>query len=329
MANPETHRGDEAWLIALVGPTGSGKSHLAMNLANHLEVEIVNCDSMQVHRGLNIGTAKPSPEWRRRIPHHLFDVIAPDQYYSAGRYMADARRLCRDIANRARVPVVVGGTGLYLRALLQGVFEGPGRSRDLRARLERMAARRGWPFLHRLLTRVDAEAATRIQAADRIRVIRALEVYFAAGEPISRLQTRQQPLVGFSVLKVGLTMARQRLYDRIDRRVESMFQEGLIEEVRQLLQKGYSPDCKGFEALGYRHVSAHLQGQLELRAAIERTQQDTRRYAKRQMTWFRRDPEIHWLHGAGDESGVLEQSLQVLAQAGGPPPSSRETEQPL
>ncbi len=293
-----------------------------MNLAKHLDIEIVNCDSKQLHRGLNIGTAKPLPEWRQKVPHHLLDVIAPDEYYSAGRYMADGRRLCRNITNRGRVPVVVGGTGLYLRALLQGVFEGPGRSGDLRERLGRISAQKGRPFLHRLLTRVDPEAATHIQPTDRIRVIRALEVYFIAGEPISWLQTQQQPLLGFSVLKVGLTMGRQRLYDKIDRRVESMFQEGLVEEVQELLQSGYTPDCKGFEALGYRQAAAYSQGQIDLRTAIERTQQDSRRYAKRQLTWFRREKGIHWIHGSGDETEVLEQLLKIFTEAGGRLPSA-------
>lgn len=295
-----------------------------MEIANHLDIEIVNCDSMQLHREMNIGTAKPRARWRRRVPHHLFDLISPDEYYSAGQYMTDGRRLCHQIRERGRVPVVVGGTGLYLRALVEGIFEGPGRSDRLRQRLCEIERRKGLPFLRRLLCRVDPVAANQIQSGDQIRMIRALEVYFLAGKPITHLQRNQEPLSGFRVLKVGLTMARQELYDRIDRRVESMFEKGLVDEVKQLLKTDYLPNCKGFEALGYRHVVAYLQGRLDHRTAIEYTQQDTRRYAKRQLTWFRRDKEIHWIHGSGEQPETLEQFLKICTQAGGPLPSTRQ-----
>ncbi len=307
--SPDTSRPK---LIALAGPTGSGKSALAVEAALVLGCEIVNCDSMQLYRRLNIGTAKPSDRQRSLVPHHLYDLIEPDEVYSAGRYMQEARGICRQIAGRGRTPLVVGGTGLYLRALLEGVFEGPGRTEGLRQRLHRIADRRGSDYLHRLLAKRDPEAAGRIAPADRIRLIRALEVFFATGAPISRLQPARQPFDELSIVKIGLNLPRSDLYARINRRVEEMFQSGLIEEVESLLRQGYSPDLKAFEALGYRAVVRFLKAEISLEEAVESTKQDTRRYAKRQMTWFRREPGMHWIPFAGEDPQALAEVLRIL-----------------
>lgn len=309
---------EEPLLLAIVGPTASGKSHLAVQAALHLQGEIVNCDSMQMIRHLDLGTAKPSLEERRKVPHHLYDVIEPDEYYSAGRYMKEGRRLCHEIAARGKVPVVVGGTGLYLRSLLEGLFEGPGPSPTLRRRLQRIAERKGTPYLHRWLERKDPAGAAEIAPGDRIRLVRALEVYYLTGQPISRLQARRQPLEGFRVLKVGLGLPRPELYGRINRRVEQMFEQGLLEEVRGLLDRGYSPECKGFEALGYRQAVAVLRGEMDLQEAIRQTQQESRRYAKRQLTWFRREKQIRWLDRAGEDPAALQTLLAWVEELSSP-----------
>ncbi|MFQ5929864.1 MAG: tRNA (adenosine(37)-N6)-dimethylallyltransferase MiaA [Acidobacteriota bacterium] len=301
-------------LVALVGPTASGKSTLAVRAAQALDGEVVNCDSVQVYRSLDVGTAKPTEEQRRQVPHHLYDIIDPDQYFSAGRYMVEARKVCREIAQPGQIPFVVGGSGLYLRALLEGVFEGPARSEEIRERLRKIGCRKGLDYLHRLLKKKDPQAALRVQPGDRIRIVRALEIYFLTGKPISELQPRREPLKDLSILKIGLNLPRSILYDRINRRVSQMFRSGLIEEVNQLLDRGYSPDCKGFEALGYRHAISLLGGNLSREEAIKLTQRDTRRYAKRQMTWFRREEDIHWLLGPGEAPETLEHLLQLVEE---------------
>ncbi len=299
-------------LIVILGPTASGKSTLALRVAPELGGEIVNCDSMQMVRHLEIGTAKPSLEERHRVPHHLFDLVGPDEYFSAGTYMQEARRLCREIAARGRTPLVVGGTGLYLRVLLEGIFSGPGRSEDVRRRLDRIVLRRGSPVLHRILARRDPLAAAAIEPGDRVRVVRALEVLLLTGRQMSRLQPEVRPLEGFRIVKVGLEVPRPELYGRINLRVNRMFAGGLLEEVAHLLDLGYAPSAKAFEALGYRHAVAVVRGEMSLERAIELTQRDTRRYAKRQLTWFRREKNVRWLHVAGDDPSAREQFLSLL-----------------
>ena len=308
-------------LLVLLGPTGTGKSELGVGIAQALGGEIVNCDSIQLYCQLEIGTGQPTNEQRRLVPHHLYGVIDPDEYYSAGRYMSEARQVCREIAQRGGLPIVVGGTGLYLRALLEGIFEGPGRQEELRQRLQRIGSRKGFAYLHTLLKKKDPETAQRIQPADRLRIVRALEVYFSTGTPISHFQRsqpgsrfRQQPLDGFCILKFGLNLPRQILYDRIQRRVDEMFRSGLVEEVKQLLDKGYSPASKGFEALGYRHTISFLSGELGLEEMIELTGRDTRNYAKRQLTWFRKEKDVHWIDFPGETTQALEEALKTVKQ---------------
>ncbi len=301
-------------LIAIVGPTASGKTTLSVSAAHLLGGEIVNCDSIQVYRCLEAGTAKPTAEQRKSIPHHLYDLIDPHEYYSAGRYMLEARRVCREIAARGKIPLVVGGTGLYLRALLEGIFEGPGRSKEIRERIDLIAHRKGVDYLYRLLERKDPGAARRIQPNDQIRVVRALEIYWLSGRPISQLLERRKPLSGFSILRAGLNLPRPVLYTRINYRVQEMFRSGLVEEVERLLKGGYSPQSKGFEALGYGHTAAFLQGELSLENAIALTCRDTRRYAKRQMTWFHREKDIQWIPYAGEDSAALERLLKLAKE---------------
>ena len=299
-------------LLALVGPTASGKSDLAATIAQIFEGEIVNCDSMQMHRLLDIGTAKPSAELRGKVPHHLYDIIDPEEFFSAGKYMLEARKTCKEVCSRGRVPIVTGGTGLYLKVLLEGIFEGPGREVKIRDRLEKIAQRKGLKYLHNLLRKSDPKAFHRIQSTDHIRIFRALEIYLKTGNRISDLQGMKEPLVDFSILKIGLELSRSRLYDRINRRVLKMFRNGLVEETESLLNQGYNTDSKCFEALGYRHVISLIRGKISKEVAVEMTQRDTRRYAKRQMTWFRKDPQIHWIKGPGEGELVLKRALGII-----------------
>lgn len=301
-------------LITVIGPTASGKSRLAIGLGSTLGGEIVNCDSMQLIRGMNIGTAKPTPMDRKKLPHHLYDLIDPGQIYDAGQYMVAARRVCREISSRGKIPIVVGGTGLYLRALLEGVFTGPGRDQELRQRLEKIGIRRGSGALIRMLKEVDPVTSERVHPADLNRVIRALEVFYQSGVPISQLQSLRQPIQDYKILKIGLKVEREILYDRINRRVGEMFRCGLLDEVRALLSQGYSPRTKGFEAIGYRYAASHLAGDMTLQDAIDKTCVSTRRYAKRQKTWFRKESDVRWIEDPGDAPGVLEKALAIVEE---------------
>jgi tRNA dimethylallyltransferase len=281
----------ERQLVAIVGPTGAGKSDLAMRLAAAAACEIVSCDSLQVYRGLDIGSAKPSPDSRRQVPHHLIDVVEPDAEFSAARYADLARAALADIRGRGRLPVVVGGTGLYLRALLEGLAPGPGRDAALRRRLEGLAERHGDARLHRLLRHVDPEAAARIHARDRLRVVRALEVFRVSGRTLS--QHHRAGAAGAAagpaplVVVVGLAPDRGELRRRVEARTREMFRAGLLQEVRGLLDRGYGPELRPLRAIGYRQALAVLGGRLSLAAAERDIVTETMRYAKRQMTWFR------------------------------------------
>ncbi|HYZ83600.1 MAG TPA: tRNA (adenosine(37)-N6)-dimethylallyltransferase MiaA [Bryobacteraceae bacterium] len=287
----------ESLLIAVVGATGTGKSATALALAEAYDGEIVNCDSLQLYRYLDIGTAKVSAAERSRVPHHMLDVLDPPEVFTAGDYSRAARAVVRDIAARGRVPIVVGGTGFYLRALLNGLFEGPGSDPGLRERLARRPER-----LHRLLERLDPQSASRIHPNDHKKLIRALEVCFLARRPMSRahLEEGRRPLEGFHVVKIGLNPPRELLKQRLDARTAQMFEMGLIDEVKGLLQRGYGKHTKALEAIGYRETVSYLNGELTLAQAIECAQVATRQYAKRQLTWFRRERDVVWLEQFGD-----------------------------
>lgn len=287
-------------LVCIVGPTASGKSALALQLAEEAGGEIVSCDSLQVYRGLDIGSAKPGPEEQARVRHHLLDVADPDESFSAARYAELARAALGDVVARGRRPLVVGGTGLYLRALLLGLFEGPARDEPLRRRLERMAERFGDARLHRLLRRVDPEAAARLTPRDRVRVVRALEVFQATGRPLSEhLRRPGQALSGFDVSIVVLSPPRERLLRRVEARTDEMLARGLLDEVRALLARGYSPELRPLQAIGYRQAVEVLAGRLSEADARRDIVHKTMQYAKRQRTWFRHQAQARW-YAEGD-----------------------------
>ncbi|MBZ5575261.1 MAG: tRNA (adenosine(37)-N6)-dimethylallyltransferase MiaA [Acidobacteriia bacterium] len=291
-------------LVAVVGATGSGKSALALGLAQAFAGEIVNCDSLQVYRHFDLGTAKLAPAERQGIPHHLIDIVNPDELFSAGEYARRARDVIAALSAVGRLPIIVGGTGFYLRALLDGLFEGPVRDEPLR---DRLAAReqRCPGSLHRLLARFDAEAARRIHPHDVPKVTRALEVCLLARRPVSELfRTGRSALRGYRPLKIGLSPDRELLYQRLDLRCQAMFDAGLVDEVRAILALGYPPSSKPFESHGYKQALQLVNGELTLKEAVFYAQRNTRRYAKRQVTWFRQEPGVVWLHGFGDDASV-------------------------
>lgn len=300
--------------IILLGPTGSGKTAISLALAERFRGEIVSCDSVAVYRGMELGTAKPTPEERARVPHHLIDVTTPDQPFTAGEYSRQARAALRDIATRGRLPIVTGGTGLYLRALTEGLFAGPARHEDLRARLRKSAERHGNPWLHRLLTRLDPPSAERIHANDAPKLIRAIEVCLAARKPMSAILGEEvlarDPLTGFRLLRIGLNPPRAALYERLNRRCAEMFTAGLVEETRALLAQ-YGP-VKALDSLGYKQAISVIRGEADPPQAVAAAQQGHRNYAKRQLTWFRREPEVEWFEAFGDEEETLRAAVRLI-----------------
>ncbi|WP_419804443.1 tRNA (adenosine(37)-N6)-dimethylallyltransferase MiaA [Terriglobus sp.] len=296
---------NEPLLLVLVGPTASGKTALSLTLAEHLNGEIVSCDSVAVYRGMDIGSAKPTPAEQARVPHHLIDVTTPATNYTAGDYGRAARAAIRDITARNRTPIVAGGTGLYLRALLDGLSPMPARDEALRDRLRKIAERRDPAALHRLLTRFDPAAATSIHPNDEPKLIRAVEVSVLARRPITAAwqDHRPEPLTGFHVVQFGLAPPRAELYERINARSAAMFANGLVEETRNLIAE-YGPDTRAFTALGYAQAAAVLRGAISQPDAIAATQQGHRNYSKRQGTWFRKNPRIHWLPTFGDNAAA-------------------------
>ena len=301
-------------LVVVVGPTGSGKSALALTLAERLGGEILSCDSVALYRGLDIGSAKPLAEERRRVPHHGLDLLDPDQPVTAGGYARAGRSVLRGIRERGRVPIVAGGTGLYLRALLEGLAPAPPRDEALRERLRQMAERRGTSVLHRLLRRLDSRAAALIHPHDLPKLIRSLEMTLLARRP----QTEQwaagrEPLRGFGVLQFGLNPPRAALYERLNARAAAMFARGLLDETR-ILRAHFGEHARALGSLGYAQALAILRGEQELPAAVAEAQAGHRRYAKRQLTWFRRDPAIQWLSGFGDNPTVQAEALRRVEE---------------
>ena len=306
----------DAPLIVIAGPTASGKTALALHLAERFAGEIVSCDSVCVYRGLEIGAAKPTSEERARVPHHLLDVVSPDEPFTAGDNSRLAREAIRGITSRGRLPIVAGGTGLYLRALLDGLSDAPSRNESLRENLRRRAGH-GDPYrLHRILTRLDPAAAARIHANDTPKLIRAIEVTLterrAAGAgfvPMTEQWSERgrDPLAGFRVLRICLNPSRAELYFHINYRAAEMFARGLVEETRHLVEQ-YGFACRPLAALGYAQALQVLRGELSQDDAITQAQQGHRNYAKRQLTWFRKEPEMHWLPGIGSAPATLEQA---------------------
>lgn len=287
-----------------------------MWLAERLNGEVVACDSTQLYRGFDIGTAKPSPEERRGVPHHLLDVLEGNEEATAGGYRERAIAVLEDLRARRRLPIFTVGTGLYLRVLLEGLADVPQRSEELRGRLRASATEHGFGHLHRLLQRMDRASAEKIAAADEQKLIRAIEVCLLAKRPLSEVhRTGRQPLEGWRAVKIGLAPERGKLYERVHARTEAMLASGWLEEVRGLLESGLPENAKGFDFIGYRELRGVLRGETKLEEARAAIQQATRRYAKRQMTWFRRETGVEWLNGFGDEAPIQEQALAKLRTA--------------
>jgi tRNA dimethylallyltransferase len=300
-------------LVVVLGPTAVGKSRVAVDLARRFDGEVIGGDSIQVYRGFDIGTDKPDAAARRGVPHHLIDIVDPEVQYTAADFVRDALAAARGIAARGRLPIVAGGTGLYLKALLDGLFPGPGRDPAVRAALEAEAREKGLDALFRRLEAVDPEYARKIRDRDRIRIIRALEVYAATGRPISEhFLATESPVRGRMVIRLGLTLDRETLVRRIDDRVERMFARGLVEEVRALIGRGVPESAPPFRALGYRHVLRLLKGEIGRPDAVALTKTDTRQYAKRQMTWFRKMAGVAWF--SPDDGPGLEQQVRNRLQ---------------
>ena len=326
-------------VVVVLGPTASGKTALALAIARRFRGEIVNCDSVAMYREFDIGTAKPSAAERAEIPHHLLDCVDPLADVSAGEYARQARRILREIAlpekvlresvlhegeHRKHLPIVSGGTGLYIRALLEGLFPGPQRSEELRDKLRGRAEKRGSEHLHRILRRLDSSAASRIHANDVPKVIRAIEVCLASRQtsprssrPSSRQsmtelwQQGREPLQGFRILRLGLNPNREALYARINQRAANMLDEGLIAETERLLAK-YGAQARPLASLGYKQALQFLRGELDRESALAAAQQAHRNYAKRQITWFRREPDVHWLAGLGDDPAIQAESIAMV-----------------
>lgn len=308
----------EPLLVVIVGPTGSGKTTLSLALAREFDGEIVSCDSLAVYREFEIGTAKPSAEERAMVAHHLLDVAAPTEQFTAGEYVRQARVAMTEIVARGRMPIVVGGTGLYLRALLEGLFAGREkpleRSDQLRKKLRASASRHGEGYLHRLLHRMDAEAAENIHARDDPKLIRAIEVCLAGQGRMSELwRGGRDALKGYRVVKLGLDPERALLYERIQERCRGMFERGLMEEARGLWEK-YGDAAWALNSLGYRQAVEVLRGELDAHLMITAAQQGHRNYAKRQMTWFRREKDVHWVRGFGNEPRVQAECVELIHQ---------------
>ncbi|MBI9086915.1 MAG: tRNA (adenosine(37)-N6)-dimethylallyltransferase MiaA [Desulfobacterales bacterium] len=282
-------------LIVVCGPTGIGKTAAAIGLAEALGGEIISADSMQIYRHMDVGTAKPTPDEQARVRHHLIDVVDPDEPFDAALFSTLAREVASVLAGQGKLAVVAGGTGLYIRAMLHGLFDHSPSDPDLRQRLNQEAEDQGAPALHQRLAGVDPEAAAKVHPNDRLRIVRALEIHALTGVPLSR----QQRAHGFAhspfaAFKIGLTMDRESLYRRIDRRVDAMVDQGLTDEVRRLMDMGYGPDLKSMQAIGYRHMADFIAQRLPWEEAIRTLKRDTRRFAKRQFTWFNAEPEIDW-----------------------------------
>lgn len=308
-------------IVAILGPTTSGKSALSLALAARFGGEIINCDSTAVYKGFDIGTDKLSMEERQGIPHHLIDIVEPTDVYTAAQFAADAARLIREIHARGRLPFVVGGTGLYYRALVRGMFPGPPGDDVLRERLERIAMRRGTAFLHRMLQRVDPPSAARILPGDRKRMIRALEVFFLTGTPLTQhFADTVSPIAGTPVTGIALRMPAALIAERTARRVDQQFDRGLLDEIHGLLARGVPETARPFGGLVYRQALEHLHGIRDEAATRELIARENRRYARRQMIWFRKEPDLQWFDGPGESPATIAAVARLIeTRLGGVP----------
>jgi tRNA dimethylallyltransferase len=298
-------------LVVILGPTGSGKTALSLALAAHFHGEIVNCDSVAMYREFEIGTAKPSLEERARIPHHLLDFVEPTSFVTAGEYARQARQVLAEIRSRKNLPIVVGGTGLYLRALLEGLFSGPPRLEELRERLRERAQQRGQQYLHTILRKLDAVAAAKIHANDTPKLIRAIEICLVSGQKMTRMwETSGDPLKGFEILRLGLNPKRSALYERLNQRASQMFSLGLVKETQDVLKR-HGDALWPLNSLGYKQAMQLVRGEIDQNTAVQSTQQAHRNYAKRQMTWFRREPDVVWFEGFGDTESIQVKAVTI------------------
>jgi len=305
---------EQIQLIIILGPTAAGKTALAVQLAENFAGEIINADSMQIYRGMDIGTAKPDQSLLQRVPHHLLDIVEPDQPFSAADFRAKAETAVRDIHSRGKRVIVVGGTGLYIKALTKGLIDSPEGNETIREELAAIAKDAGRDELHRQLNLVDPVTAAKLHPNDQVRIIRALEVFRMTGCPISVHREKHAfQNTGFRCLKLGITIDRAELYRRIDIRVDWMIQHGFIEEVQTLLAKGYAAHLKSMRSLGYRQICAYLAGEYSLDEAIRLIKRDTRHYAKRQMTWFKKDLEIKWFEYPGNVDIIFDNVIEFYA----------------
>lgn len=302
------------FVLAILGPTASGKSALGLDIAERHGGEIINCDSTAVYRGFDIGTDKVPVAQQRGIPHHLIDIADPTEVYTAAQFARDAAAVIRNLHARGKLPILVGGTGFYYRALTRGLFPGPGADAELRRRLDRIAARRGVESLHRLLGRVDPDSARRIMPRDQKRLVRALEVYFATGRPLTaHFAETASPIADCDVLAVALRMSPETIAERVARRVEEQFARGVVDEVRGLLARGVPPDARPFGGLVYRQIMEMLHGVRDEAATRALIAQENRRYARRQLIWFRKEPNLIWLEGPGERIEARERVAALLA----------------
>ena len=304
-------------VVAILGPTATGKSALALALAERYGGEIINCDSTAVYRGFDIGTDKLSAADRQGIPHHLIDIVEPIDDYTAARYARDAASIIRSVHARGGLPILAGGTGFYYRALTRGLFPGPGRDAELRARLDAVAARRGVGRLHRLLTRVDRDSALRIQPRDQKRIVRALEVYFLTGRPLTaHFAETASPIADLDVVPIGVRLPAAQISERVTRRGHDQFARGLLDEIRTLLARGIPEDARPFGGLVYRQALEHLHGVRDEPSTRALIAQENRRYARRQLIWFRKEPNLVWLDGPGEAHATIAAATHLLHQRG-------------
>jgi len=300
-------------VLAIVGPTATGKSALGIAIAQRFDGEIVSCDSTAVYRGFDIGTDKVPLSEQRGIPHHMIDVVDPVEEYSAARYAREASAVIRGITLRGRLPILVGGTGLYYRALTRGMFEGPGRDDQLRRRLERIAARRGSSFLHRWLGKVDRPSAERIQIPDVKRLVRALEVWLVTGRPLTEhFAATASPLADYEITTVALRIPEEETTARVARRVDAQFEQGLLDEMRTLLARGVPETALPFTGLVYRQALEHLHGLRDEAATRELIVRENRKYSRRQLIWFRKEPNLRWIHAAGERADTQDEVARLL-----------------
>jgi tRNA dimethylallyltransferase len=307
-------------LVAVLGPTATGKSALGLAIAERYGGEIINCDSTAVYRGFDIGTDKVAAAGRRGIPHHLIDIVGPTEEYTAAQYARDAATVIREIRGRGRMPVLVGGTGFYYRALTRGLFPGPGRDAALRARLDAIADRRGAPFLHRMLRKIDPDSALRIQPRDRKRLVRALEVYLVTGRPLTaHFEATTSPIPDVEVIGLAVRLPAPQIAERVARRVDEQFARGLLREIRTLLDSGIPESARPFGGLVYRQALEHLHGVRDEPATRALITQENRRYARRQLIWFRKEPNLIWLDGPGESPATIAAACRAIDRCLGAP----------